>query len=168
MNGVLVDYQKVEIPMDVLSIAGEYDITPLKDLATAHWIETITECAGDINLANFKDIVQLAHLHGNHELKDACFQFIKKNPVSVLMNAEIMNLSNEDPAFGKSSSQESAPVVTVAVMQVKNDHKISIVMEAHSTSFPGYNRSIYQASPELALLCLQQKMVHEFYVLEQK
>jgi len=95
MDGSLVG----KIPLDMLSIAGEYDIAPLKDLATAHCIESILQCVDSISLQHFKDMLQLAHLHGIDDLKAACFHFAERNATSVLTNADIMLLSTEDPAL---------------------------------------------------------------------
>lgn len=77
-------------PMDMLSIASEYDITSLKDLASFH-------CIRSIDLENFKTMAELAHLHGIKYLKNACGVFLKNYSGTVLKNPEIMSLPTDKP-----------------------------------------------------------------------
>jgi hypothetical protein len=74
--------------MEMLSIAGEFDITPLKEIATAHCIDSLA-------VENFAAMLQLAHLHDNQDLKQACHKFAEENMESVLMHPELLKLAND-------------------------------------------------------------------------
>jgi hypothetical protein len=60
-----------EKPIDMFSIASEYGTTVLKDIAVAYCILTVSAC-------NFKEMLQLAHLHVIPALKTRCYEYAKK------------------------------------------------------------------------------------------
>ena len=78
-----------EHPVDILSLAGEWDIQSLKDAA-------ITCCADAMTVENFAMTIQLACLYDSARLKQACIRFARRNVAAVLTNPDVMNLSNEN------------------------------------------------------------------------
>jgi len=78
-----------ENPMDVLSIADEWNIDPLKSVATAY-------CTDAITVENFASTLRFAHLHDVVNLKQACHEFASRNLGEVLTNPDVMNLPNEN------------------------------------------------------------------------
>ena len=81
-----------EKPIDMFLIAAYYDIAHLRVMAVAY-------CIATISVENFKEMLQLAHLYDNVDLKKACYEYAKKNPVSVLTNPDVMNLPTENAAM---------------------------------------------------------------------
>ena len=78
-----------EKPMDMFLIAAEYDIEPLRVMSLAF-------CIAKIGVENFKQMLQLAHLHDLVDLKRACYEYAKKNPVSILTYPDVMDLRTEN------------------------------------------------------------------------
>ena len=86
INSKLVD----EDPLAFVSVALEYNLDSLKSLAES-------SCVRLVNGSNVNYLLQSAHLYGCSVLMNACAEYVKKNPLAVLQNAEIMNLKTENP-----------------------------------------------------------------------
>jgi hypothetical protein len=86
INRRLVD----EDPLEFISVASEYDLASLKVLAISRSVRLVNE-------NNLKCMLQAAHIYDITTLKNACVKFVKKNPLAVLVNANISSLRTEDP-----------------------------------------------------------------------
>jgi hypothetical protein len=89
-TGDVSDSVAGETFMDMLSIAGEYNLPSLTELAAFH-------CIRSMSVANFKKMAQLAYIHGIENLKKACCEFLKTNKVAILKNPNVMSLPTESP-----------------------------------------------------------------------
>jgi hypothetical protein len=89
-TGDVSDSVAGETFMDMLSIAGEYNLPSLTELAVFH-------CIRSMSVANFKKMAQLAYIHGIENLKKACCEFLKTNNVAILKNPNVMSLPTESP-----------------------------------------------------------------------
>lgn len=101
-TGDISDSLVGETLLEVLSIAGEYDIPSLKELAAFH-------CVRSISVANFKKMVQFAYIHDIENLKTACCAFLKTNCVAVLKNPGVMSLPTESPDLWAELTADIAP-----------------------------------------------------------
>jgi BTB And C-terminal Kelch len=77
-------------PLAFVSIASEYDLARIKSLAESCCIDLVN---GSIVI----HLLQAAHLYDCSVLEKACAEYVKKNALAVLQNAEIMNLKTENP-----------------------------------------------------------------------
>jgi len=79
-------------PLAVLSLAREYDLMPLVDIA-----ETIL--MSQISKDNVKEVLQAAAVYDLSKLKESCFIAISKNTVDIVTDEEFIKLSSEDNAL---------------------------------------------------------------------
>jgi len=79
-----------EYQRDVLSIAGEWNIASLKNVATAFCVDTVT-------VENFATTLGIAHLYELDKLTRACQEFARQNLAAVqLSNVDVMRLPQEN------------------------------------------------------------------------
>lgn len=76
-------------PLAFISVASEYDLEWLKDLA-------VRACVDSLDEGNLKDVWQAGRLYESVLLKGACIKFADENASSVLKNSSIVKLSTED------------------------------------------------------------------------
>ena len=88
--------------MALFAIANEYNLGPLKTLAEASCIRSLTT-------DNLKEILKSSHVHQSETLKQACFDFVKVHAPSVLTNPSMMALMKEDPALWAELTQAVVP-----------------------------------------------------------
>lgn len=88
-----------ENPVKMLSIADEWNMLALKEVATAFCIESMSHGANSRSLEKFTEMLQLAHLQQIEDLKTACLTFAKKNAALVLTNTGIASLQNDNVAL---------------------------------------------------------------------
>ena len=82
--------EKGNDPLGLLDVACEYDISPLKKIA-------VVNCIKKVNPDNIRMMLQTSNLHSQKKLKRACFEYIKKNATTTLINPDMMSLATEDP-----------------------------------------------------------------------
>jgi len=88
-------------PLDLFEVAAEYDLQPMIPLAVNNCIDLIksSTCRKDDTARDehrkVPSILRAAHLHDNVKLRNACFQFVKENPV-MLMDPGIITLAEEE------------------------------------------------------------------------
>jgi hypothetical protein len=78
--------------VNLLSVAKEYQLYSLIQLCE-------TKCIQKLSNSNIKMMLELAHLHNATRLKQACFQFVKKNSSTVLMDPQFISLATANPAL---------------------------------------------------------------------
>lgn len=93
-------------PLELFEVAAEYDLQPIIPLAVDNCIQLIksggnsgTENDGNGN-RNIRSILRAANLHENDKLRNACFRYIKENPV-MLMDPDIITLGEEEKELWK-------------------------------------------------------------------
>ena len=89
-------------PLELFSVAAEYDIPSLKAMAENRCIQSLT-------CENVKTFLQEAHLHRNKPLKKACFSFIRNKAAQVLTDPDMMNLATEDAELWDQLTKAIAP-----------------------------------------------------------
>lgn len=80
-----------EEPVVFMSIAAEFNLPWLTDIAVAFCLEMIDE-------DNLKDVWQVARRYDSDVLKDRCVEYAEKNSLTVLVNGTVSNLKAEDPS----------------------------------------------------------------------
>lgn len=88
--------------MTLFAVASEYNLGPLKTLAEASCIRSLTT-------DNLKEVLMSSHVHDSETLKQACFDFVKMHSTSVLTNPSMIALMTEDPALWAELTQAVAP-----------------------------------------------------------
>jgi len=81
-----------EYPLEIISLAHEYQLTKLVEKAEQVMTEKIDEF-------NVKQALQIAVLHDLDVLKESCFQFIKGSTKNIVMDKGFMELSTKDEAL---------------------------------------------------------------------
>jgi hypothetical protein len=90
-------------PLELLSVAAEYDIPSLKAMAETRFIQIFLGCE------NVNTFLQAAHWHRNEPLKSACFLFIRNNAAQVLTDPDMMNLATGDAELWAQLTKAIAP-----------------------------------------------------------
>jgi len=81
-------------PEAMLSVASEYGIVPLMELAERCCIRRLTP-------SNLKEMLQLADLRSSTTLKEACFDYVHQRGASLLAEPQFLSLASEDPQIWK-------------------------------------------------------------------
>mmetsp|Transcript_18382 Transcript_18382/g.27570 ORF Transcript_18382/g.27570 Transcript_18382/m.27570 type:complete len:397 (+) Transcript_18382:140-1330(+) len=76
--------------MTLFELSSEYGINLLITLTTEN-------CIRSINEKSLKKFLMKADLYSNEKLKQACFDFIRRNPTATLTDSNIMALASEEP-----------------------------------------------------------------------
>jgi hypothetical protein len=98
-------------PLELLSVAAEYDIPSLKAMAETRFIQIFLGCE------NVNTFLQAAHLHRNEPLKSACFLFIRNNAAQVLTDPDIESGFRRRRTLGSTHQGHSS------VFQLKRAHE---------------------------------------------
>mmetsp|Transcript_37 Transcript_37/g.54 ORF Transcript_37/g.54 Transcript_37/m.54 type:complete len:422 (-) Transcript_37:36-1301(-) len=75
---------------DLLSVASEYQLQALEDVCEVHLTKILD------SPASYKASLCLASLYNLPKLKHACFEYIKENPINVLLDSDFTELANEN------------------------------------------------------------------------
>jgi BTB/POZ domain len=79
---------------DIYAAASEYEFAGLKRLARVY-------LSRGLSVDTVKETLWLAHLHDDEMLITACYEFVKKDPLRVVMNQSFAALSIENPDIWK-------------------------------------------------------------------
>lgn len=79
-----------EAPLAFISVASEFDLPWLKELAEPN-------CVKSLNEINLKGAWQAGRLYESDALKKGCIVYAKKNALSILTKSTIVDLKSEDP-----------------------------------------------------------------------
>lgn len=80
----------LEYLRDLLSLASEYQLHALQSICELQMIKRLD------SPKSYKASLCFAYLHNLSKLKQACFEYVKENPVQMLLDFEFTDLANEN------------------------------------------------------------------------